>query len=70
MFRGTYNYKVQNIRLKNTGALLLQVQVNQAIAVFCYEEDSPSTLLVVYYAGYGEPGQRQRSLELPGYSIS
>lgn len=65
IFRGTYNYKVQSRRLNSTG-LKLQLQVNAITAKFVLEEDSPSTLLLVYYAGHGAPGQKQRSLELTG----
>ncbi|KAL8911077.1 MAG: hypothetical protein Q9172_007737 [Xanthocarpia lactea] len=64
IFRVTYNYKVQNVRLKSTGARLPQVQVNKVVADFVYDEDGPSTLLLFYYAGHGVPGQRQRSLGL------
>ncbi|KAL8848727.1 MAG: hypothetical protein Q9221_006271 [Calogaya cf. arnoldii] len=66
MFRETYKYKVQNVRLKSNGVRLPQVQVNKSIADFVYEEDGPSTLLLVYYAGHGTPGQRHGSLELTG----
>ncbi|KAL8801501.1 MAG: hypothetical protein Q9182_004404 [Xanthomendoza sp. 2 TL-2023] len=66
MFRELYNYKVQNVKLKCQGVRLAQVQVNKSIADFVYEEDSPSTLLIVYYAGHGTPGQRLGTLELTG----
>ncbi|KAL8862604.1 MAG: hypothetical protein Q9178_001102 [Gyalolechia marmorata] len=62
----TYNYKVRNVRLKNNGNRLPQVQVNKIIADFVYDEDGPSTLLMVYYAGHGTPGHRIGSLELTG----
>ncbi|KAL8894256.1 MAG: hypothetical protein Q9192_004478 [Flavoplaca navasiana] len=66
VFRETYHYKVQNVRLKANGVPIPQVQVNKSIADFVHEEDGPSTLLVVYYAGHGTPGQRQGNLELTG----
>ncbi|KAI4270249.1 MAG: hypothetical protein L6R38_007192 [Xanthoria sp. 2 TBL-2021] len=66
MFRDTYKYQVQNVRLKSNGDRLPQVLVNKTIADFVYENDGPSTLLLVYYAGHGTPGQRQGSLELTG----
>ncbi|KAL8818522.1 MAG: hypothetical protein Q9223_002864 [Gallowayella weberi] len=65
-FREMYNYKVQNVKLKCQGDRLPQVQVNKSIADFVYHEDGPSTLLIVYYAGHGTPGQRPGSLELTG----
>ncbi|KAL8920451.1 MAG: hypothetical protein Q9172_004498 [Xanthocarpia lactea] len=66
MLRETYNYKVRNVRLRSNGNRLAQVQVNKNIADFVYDEDGPSTLLLVYYAGHGTPGHRQGSLELTG----
>ena len=66
LLQETYNYKVRNVRLKSNGNRLAQVQVNKIIADFVYEEDGPSTLLLVYYAGHGTPGHRQGSLELTG----
>lgn len=66
MFRDTYRYKVQNVRLKSNGVHLPQVQVNKSMADFVFEEDGPSTLLLVYYAGHGTPGQRPGNLELTG----
>ncbi|KAL9038912.1 MAG: hypothetical protein Q9180_002845 [Flavoplaca navasiana] len=66
MFRETYHYKVQNVRLKATGVQLPQVQINKSLADFVHQEDGESTLLVVYYAGHGMPGQRHGNLELTG----
>ena len=67
VFRETYHYKVQNVRLKATGVPIPQVQINKSLADFVHQEDGESTLLVVYYAGHGTPGQRQGNLELTGY---
>ncbi|KAL9035476.1 MAG: hypothetical protein Q9180_004842, partial [Flavoplaca navasiana] len=66
VFRETYHYKVQNVRLKAAGVPIPQVQINKSLADFVHEEDGESTLLVVYYAGHGTPGQRQGNLELTG----
>ncbi|KAI4223286.1 MAG: hypothetical protein L6R40_008515, partial [Gallowayella cf. fulva] len=54
MFRERYNYRVRNIRLECNGDQLAQVQVNKSIADFVYDEDGPSTLLIVYYAGHDQ----------------
>ncbi|KAL8775027.1 MAG: hypothetical protein Q9209_000506 [Squamulea sp. 1 TL-2023] len=61
MFRETYNYKVQNVKLNCNGCRLAQVQVNKRIADFVYDEDGPSTLLIVYYAGHGLTKRSERS---------
>ncbi|KAL8844564.1 MAG: hypothetical protein Q9176_001076 [Flavoplaca citrina] len=66
VFREIYHYKVQNVRLKAAGVPIPQVQINKSLADFVHEEDGESTLLVVYYAGHGMPGQRQGNLELTG----
>ena len=44
----------------------LQVQVNEKVAVFVGSHDGPNTLLIVYYAGHGKPGDYYGSLELFG----
>ncbi|KAL8732195.1 MAG: hypothetical protein Q9166_002942 [cf. Caloplaca sp. 2 TL-2023] len=62
--REKYNYKVQNVRLKSNGEKLAQTQVNKSIADFVFDEDGPSTLLLVYYAGHGVPGHQPGKLEL------
>ncbi|KAL8952485.1 MAG: hypothetical protein Q9222_001588 [Ikaeria aurantiellina] len=61
-----YNYNIRNIRLKNEAGKLPQAQVNKQIADFVYDEDGPSSLLLVYYAGHGTPGHRPGQLELAG----
>ncbi|KAL8942351.1 MAG: hypothetical protein Q9216_001733 [Gyalolechia sp. 2 TL-2023] len=64
VWREVYRYKVRNIRLKCSGGKLAQVQINKTIADFVYDEDSSSTLLLVYYAGHGTPGPQPGRLEL------
>ena len=45
----------------------LQVQVNARVAKFVEVYDGPDTLLIVYYAGHGRPGDFFGELELTGY---
>lgn len=66
MFHEIYKYKIQNVRLKSNSSRHPQVEVNKIMAEFVWEEDGPSTLLLVYYAGHGAPGQRPGNLELKG----
>ncbi|KAI4221144.1 MAG: hypothetical protein L6R36_007112 [Xanthoria steineri] len=44
----------------------LQVQVNARVAKFVEVYDGPDTLLIVYYAGHGRPGDFYGELELTG----
>ena len=44
----------------------LQVQLNTAVAVFVGANDGPNTLLIVYYAGHGKPGELPGHLEMFG----
>ena len=69
VFRETYHYKVQNVKLKAIRVPTPQVQINKSLADFVHAEDGDSTLLLVYYAGHGTPGQRQGNLELTGYPL-
>ena len=66
VWQDIYHYKVTRSRLKSNEGKLPQVQINKDIATFVWEEDSPSTLLIVYYAGHGTPGLVPGHLELSG----
>ncbi|KAL8740280.1 MAG: hypothetical protein Q9190_006998 [Brigantiaea leucoxantha] len=65
LFKTTFNYEVKKVQLLN-GKQLAQVQINKHIADFLFDEDGDNTLLIVYYAGHGTPGQRPGRLELSG----
>ncbi|KAK8007742.1 hypothetical protein PG989_001732 [Apiospora arundinis] len=41
-----------------------QAQVNHYLAKFVYENDSSNTMLIIYYAGHGRPGNRRGNLRL------
>ena len=45
----------------------IQVRVNAKVAAFVDAHDGPNTLLIVYYAGHGRPGQKYGQLELFGF---
>lgn len=47
----------------------LQVQLNAKVARFVDSHDGPSTLIIVYYAGHGKPGQVFGDLELFPYPL-
>lgn len=66
VFENRFNYHVQVKSLDNHVEQKLQVQINKIVAVFVAEHDKPNTLLIVYYAGHGRPGEYYGSLELFG----
>jgi len=64
VFRDNFNYKViqrQLVANKRPG-----LQVARHLANFVDEHDSDSTLLIVYYAGHGIPGENAGELHLAG----
>ena len=60
-----FKYKVRRALLTTHGKLP-QVQANHHISQFVWDEDSPRTLLIVYYAGHGTPGRNPGQLDLSG----
>lgn len=61
-----FNYHTQVSYLDTSIKKSLQVQVNSMVAKFIAVYDSPSTLLLLYYAGHAKPGRYYGSLELHG----
>lgn len=69
VFTGTFNYEVHKERLTSSEGVTPQQQVNLHVATFVAREDRHKKLLIVYYAGHGEPGNAPGHLELsPGYT--
>ena len=64
VFIQLFNYTV--IKAQLTGEKRPAVQVNQHLSNFVAEYDSDSTLLIVYYAGHGIPGDNPGELHLAG----
>ncbi|KAM0799442.1 hypothetical protein BDR22DRAFT_855393 [Usnea florida] len=64
--RGRFNFHTQISNLDTKNEKRLQVQVNLIVANFIATYDGPNTLLIVYYAGHGRPGDRYGHLELHG----
>ena len=58
------NYKTQTEYLDSRPGL--QLRINAKVAVFVRDNDGPNTLLIVYYAGHGRPGNYAGSLILTG----
>lgn len=44
-----------------------QAQVNHFLAEFVYKNDSKDTMLIIYYAGHGRPGNSRGNLRLTAY---
>ena len=63
---GRFCFHTQNSYLDTKNEKRLQVQVNSLVASFICAHDGPNTLLIVYYAGHGRPGDRYGHLILHG----
>lgn len=61
IFEDLFNFKVVKKRILKDHRSP-QVQVQKILGDFVYDYDSPVTLLIVYYAGHGIPGERGLSL--------
>ncbi|KAL8646672.1 MAG: hypothetical protein Q9210_006000 [Variospora velana] len=57
VFTKNFGYHVTIQYLDAKQEQRLQVQVNAKVAIFVHEHDGPNTLLIVYYAGHGKPGE-------------
>ena len=57
MFHNTYKYKTFRRVLVRDGRRTAQGQVNRHLAEFVDNYDDDGTLLVIYYAGHGRPGE-------------
>ena len=63
---GRFSFHTEMSYLDTKNEKRLQVQVNLIVANFIGAHDGPNTLLIVYYAGHGRPGDRYGHLELHG----
>lgn len=52
--------------LENNPDKSAQVQANKHLADFVYDHDGANTLLIIYYAGHGQPGDVPGGLHLTG----
>jgi hypothetical protein len=43
-----------------------QAQVNKHLSEFVFDHDDTNTLLIIYYAGHGRPGESSGGLKLAG----
>ncbi|KAL8754706.1 MAG: hypothetical protein Q9199_004154 [Rusavskia elegans] len=66
VFEVVFGYHATTEFLDANSKQKLQVQVNARVAKFVEDCDGPNTLLIVYYAGHGLPGQFFGDLELTG----
>lgn len=66
VFKEGFGYNVTIQQLDATREKKLQLQVNANVANFAEVNDGPDTLLIVYYAGHGKPGEFFGELELIG----
>ena len=61
-----FKYRTTTEHLDNDNKKRLQVQLNSKVAAFVDANDGPNTLLIVYYAGHGKPGEIRGDLEMFG----
>lgn len=66
VFEKGFGYHVTIQRLDAKRDTRLQIQVNRIVANFVHDHDGPNTLLIVYYAGHGKPGNFFGDLEIFG----
>ena len=66
-FENDFNYHATIEYLEITFEQRIQVRVNAKVAAFVDAHNGPNTLLIVYYAGHGRPGQKYGHLELFGF---
>ncbi|KAL8819994.1 MAG: hypothetical protein Q9223_001699 [Gallowayella weberi] len=69
VFEKDFGYHTTTERLVANPEKKLQVQVNAKVATFVDRHDGQDTLLIVYYAGHGLPGEFFGDLVLQGYSF-
>ncbi|KAL8964378.1 MAG: hypothetical protein Q9183_004491, partial [Haloplaca sp. 2 TL-2023] len=66
VFEKDFGYNVTLVELDADSDQRLQLQINATVACWAEKHSKPNTLLIVYYAGHGKPGEFYGSLELIG----
>ncbi|KAH8198233.1 hypothetical protein TruAng_007617 [Truncatella angustata] len=66
LFKQKFMYKTIRKTLRNDPRRSAQAQVNRHLAEFVDDHDDTNTLLIVYYAGHGRPGNVPGALRLTG----
>jgi predicted protein tyrosine phosphatase len=61
-----FHYKTVRKTLTEDPRRRAQHQVNRYLADFVDDHDDANTLLIIYYAGHGRPGEARGSLKLTG----
>ena len=61
-FEDRFNFDVQEQVLENNDRV--QSAVNKHVIDFVYEKQDPDSLLIVYYAGHGSPGEYKGALTM------
>ena len=66
VFQNTFHYDVLHERLRNSQDKPTQQLVNKIVANWVYKCDKKKSLLIVYFAGHGRPGDKPGDLEIAG----
>ncbi|KAL2064192.1 hypothetical protein VTL71DRAFT_4686 [Oculimacula yallundae] len=64
VFRDLFHYQTQRSTITQDPRNPAQVQVNLILSKFVSDHGDPDTLLIVYYAGHGKPGESDKGLNL------
>jgi len=67
VFKKTYNFVVEFVRIDSREKALPQNQANFAVASFVRNNDQEDALFIVYYAGHGSLGKNMGDLNMTGY---
>ena len=70
VFEETYNFHVTRETIKKREKKRAQTQINAVVASWVDQFDAPKTLLTVYFAGHGRPGDQMGELAITGYQSS
>jgi hypothetical protein len=66
VFRNTFKYETVRKILTQDPRRTAQAQVNKHLSEFVFDHDDTNTLLIIYYAGHGRPGESSGGLKLAG----
>lgn len=66
VFQNTFKYETVRKTLTQDPKRTAQAQVNKHLSEFVFDYDDTNTLLIIYYAGHGTPGDSSGGLKLAG----
>lgn len=67
LFKNKFMFETTRKILTKDSRTSAQAQVNHYLAKFVYKNDNLNTMLIIYYAGHGRPGNDRGKLKLTAY---